>query len=54
MQLITLGSHVRRDSSLRNTYIATHTHLSFKVKLALYSSTVVITLFNSNNKVVLS
>ena len=27
-----------------------HTHLNFKVKPALYSSTVVITLFNSNTK----
>ena len=31
-------------------HIAMHTHLNFKFKPALYSSTVVITLFNSSTK----
>ena len=43
-----LGSHVRRDSLLRDTYVAMHTLLKFKFKLALYSSRFVISLFCNN------
>ena len=40
----------REKRLITKEHIAMHTHLKFKVKSALYSSTVVITLFNSNTK----
>ena len=41
-------SHVSRDSSLRNTYVAMHVNLILLFKPALYSSTLVIKLFESS------
>ena len=43
-------SHVSRDSSLRNTYVATHANLILLFKPALYSSTLVIKVFESSIK----
>ena len=43
-------SHMSKDSSLRNTYVAMHINLFPLFKPALYSSTLVIKLFKSSIK----
>ena len=43
-------SHMSRDSSLRNTYVAMHANLILLFKPALYSSTLVIKVSESNIK----
>ena len=50
--LITLGSHMK--GLITKEHIATRTHLNFKFKPALYSNTLVITLFNSSTKLFLA
>ena len=41
---------MRKDSSLRNTYVVTETHLNFAFKWNLHFSILVIKLFNNSTK----
>ena len=47
---ITVKNQQLRKRLITKEHIATHTHLNFKFKPALYSSTLVITLFNTSTK----
>ena len=47
--IVILLSHVRRDLSLRNTYVVMNIHLKIVFKWALNFSTLAITYFNSSS-----